>query len=222
MLERLKRDIQVIFERDPAAKNIWEVILCYPGFHAIIIHRIAHWFYLRRWHTLARLISQISRFFTGIEIHPGAKIGEGLFIDHGMGVVIGETTEIGDNVTLYQGVTLGGTGKEKGKRHPTIGNNVVVSTGAKVLGSIRVGDNAKIGAGSVVLQPVPDHCTVVGIPGRVVAHMGRKIDGQNDYVDLEHGQLPDPVAEMLSCMQRQIEGLEVQLKQVKGGEENVS
>ena len=161
MFRRIKKDIQVIFERDPAAKNVLEVILCYPGFHAILAHRVAHWFYKHKCFTLARIISQISRFFTGIEIHPGAKIGEGFFIDHGMGVVIGETTEIGNNVTIYQGVTLGGTGKEKGKRHPTIGNNVVISTGAKVLGSITIGDNVKIGAGSVVLESVPPHSTVV-------------------------------------------------------------
>lgn len=223
MFARLKKDIRVIFERDPAAKSVIEVILCYPGFHAVIMHRIAHWFYRHRWFTFARFISQINRFFTGIEIHPGAKIGEGLFIDHGMGVVIGETTEIGNNVTLYQGVTLGGTGKEKGKRHPTISNNVVISTGAKVLGSITVGEHVKIGAGSVVLESVPEYCTVVGIPGRVVAHKGRKIiSEQNGFVDLEHGQLPDPVAEMLSCMQRQIDDLEEMIRGVKGGEENVS
>ncbi|NLU50116.1 MAG: serine O-acetyltransferase, partial [Syntrophomonadaceae bacterium] len=148
----LKRDVEVVFERDPAARSVWEVVLCYPGFHAVLGHRIAHFFYRHRLYLLARLISHISRFLTGIEIHPGAKIGKGLFIDHGSGVVIGETTEIGDNVTLYQGVTLGGTGKQKGKRHPTIGDNVVISAGAKVLGSFVVVSGSKIGAGSVVLK----------------------------------------------------------------------
>ena len=168
MFERLKEDIRVVFERDPAAKSVLEVVLTYPGFHAVLLHRLAHRLFRRNWFFLARLISQINRFLTGVEIHPGAKIGRGLFIDHGMGVVIGETAEIGDNVTLYQGVTLGGTGKEKGKRHPTIGNNVVVSTGAKVLGAITIGNNVKVGAGSVVLRNVPDNCTVVGVPGKVV------------------------------------------------------
>lgn len=155
IFRRIRRDIQVVFERDPAAKSFWEVIFCYPGFHALLMHRLAHRLYQKRWFVLARFVSHLSRHFTGIEIHPGAKIGEGFFIDHGMGVVIGETTEIGDNVTLFQGVTLGGTGKQKGKRHPTIGNNVVIATGAKVLGAITIGDNVKIGSGSVVLNDVP-------------------------------------------------------------------
>ena len=168
--KRVKRDIQAVFERDPAAKSVWEVLLCYPGLHAIWCHRVSHYLYNKGWILLPRMISNLARFLTGIEIHPGAKIGEGLFIDHGTGVVIGETAELGKNVTLYQGVTLGGTGKEKGKRHPTVGNNVVVASGAKVLGSFKVGDNSKIGAGSVVLQEVPPNSTVVGIPGRVVVH----------------------------------------------------
>jgi len=163
MFKRLKQDIRAVMERDPAARNALEVILCYPGFHAVVMHRVAHFFYRHKWFLIARIISQISRFFTGIEIHPGAKIGNGLFIDHGMGVVIGETTEIGDNVTIYQGATLGGTGKDKGKRHPTIGNNVIISSGAKVLGPFKVGDNSKIGAGAVVLREVPPNCTVVGV-----------------------------------------------------------
>lgn len=216
MFSRIKKDIKVVFERDPAAKSVWEVILCYPGFHAILIHRLAHKLYKRNWFVSARFISQVSRFFTGIEIHPGAKIGEGLFIDHGMGVVIGETAEIGDNVTLYQGVTLGGTGKEKGKRHPTIGNNVVIATGAKVLGSFNVGDNVKIGAGSVVLKPVPADCTVVGVPGRVVIRDGVNVRNQDiELVDLEHNMLPDPVAEMLMCMQRKIERMEKRIVEVE-------
>ncbi len=197
MFSRIKRDIKVIFERDPAAKSIVEVVLCYPGLHALWLHRIAHYFYLRDWIVLPRLIQTFSRFLTGIEIHPGAKIGEGFFIDHGMGTVIGETAEIGENVTLYQGVTLGGTGKEKGKRHPTIGNNVVIASGAKVLGSFTVGDNSKIGAGSVVLNTVPPNSTVVGIPGKVVARAGENID-------LQHDRLPDPINEMLFCMQREL------------------
>lgn len=206
MIARIKKDIQVVFERDPAAKSVWEVILCYPGLHAIWLYRIANWLFKRGWVVLSRFVSNLGRFLTGIEIHPGATIGEGLFIDHGTGVVIGETTEIGDNVTLYQGVTLGGTGKEKGKRHPTIGNNVVIATGAKVLGSFKVGNNAKIGAGSVVLEEVPPNTTVVGIPGRVVCVNGKKI-GQDDC-DLNHADLPDPIAEMLFCMQRNMGRME--------------
>ncbi|MGQ9778834.1 MAG: serine O-acetyltransferase [Bacillota bacterium] len=212
MFERIKNDIRVVFERDPAAKNILEVILCYPGLHAIWAHRIAHWFYHRRLYTIARLISQIARHFTGIEIHPGAEIGEGLFIDHGMGVVIGETAEIGRNVTLYQGVTLGGTGKEKGKRHPTIGDNVIIAAGAKVLGSFKVGDNAKIGAGAVVLHEVPPNSTVVGVPGRVVVR-----DGVRVGIDLDHDKIPDPVARMLECLQRKVMELEERLARLEGG-----
>ncbi|MDN5345226.1 MAG: serine O-acetyltransferase [Clostridia bacterium] len=216
MWGQLKRDIKAVFERDPAARNVLEVILCYPGFHALIFHRIAHFFYCHGLALLARAISQFSRFLTGIEIHPGARIGEGLFIDHGMGVVIGETAEIGNNVTLYQGVTLGGTGKEKGKRHPTIGNNVVISTGAKVLGNITIGDNVKIGAGSVVLRDVPANCTVVGIPGKVVVRNGRKIaDAQVSEIDLRHDELPDPVAEMLLCLQRQIQRLQQRVEELE-------
>lgn len=215
-MQRLKKDVAVIFERDPAARNVLEVILCYPGFHALLFHRAAHWCYYRRLTLLARLISQFSRFLTGIEIHPGAKLGEGIFIDHGMGVVIGETAEVGNNVTLYQGVTLGGTGKEKGKRHPTIGNNVVISTGAKVLGNIKIGDDVKIGAGSVVLRDVPDNCTVVGVPGKVVVRNGRKIaDAEVSEIDLRHDELPDPVAEMLLCLQRQIQRLEQKIEQME-------
>jgi len=215
--QRLREDIQAVFERDPAARSTLEVILCYPGFHALIMHRIAHWLYCRGFVLLARIISQINRFLTGIEIHPGAKIGRGLFIDHGMGVVIGETAEIGDNVTIYQGVTLGGTGKEKGKRHPTIGNNVVISTGAKVLGNITVGDNVKIGAGSVVLRDVPPNCTVVGVPGKIVVREGRHVaDASPSPIDLRHDQLPDPVGEMLVSLQWQIQRLERRLVDLEG------
>ncbi|MDD2212060.1 MAG: serine O-acetyltransferase [Clostridia bacterium] len=209
----LKKHTQVVFERDPAVKGVWEVILCYPGFHAIILHRLAHKLYTKRWFLLARFISQVNRFFTQIEIHPGAKIGEGFFIDHGAGVVIGETAEIGDNVTLYQGVTLGGTGKEKGKRHPTIGDNVVISAGAKVLGSFKVGDNVKIGAGSVVLKEVPSNSTVVGVPGRVVK---KELQVQ---VDLEHNKLPDPVLDVLLNLQKRVEELEAKLEEKESKKE---
>ncbi len=217
MLKQLKRDIEVIFERDPAARNVLEVILTYPGLHALILHRIAHSLHNKGFKLIARIISQFSRFITGIEIHPGAKIGQGFFIDHGMGVVIGETCEIGDNVTLYQGVTLGGTGKEKGKRHPTIGNNVVIGAGAKVLGSIKIGNNVKIGAGSVVLKDVPDNCTVVGVPGRVVKRDGRRggDPALESQIDLNHNRLPDPVAEMIMCLQKKIERLEERISEME-------
>lgn len=219
MFRRLKKDILAVMERDPAAKTTLEVILCYPGLHALFLYRVAHAFYQRRWFVTARLVSQFGRFLTGIEIHPGAKIGEGLFIDHGSGVVIGETAEIGNNVTLYQGVTLGGTGKEKGKRHPTIGDNVVVSTGAKVLGSFTVGDNVKIGAGSVVLKAVPPDSTVVGVPGRIVVQNGKKVleekNSKGKEIDLRHDLLPDPVADVISCMQLNIEKLEKRILELQ-------
>jgi len=214
MFSQLRRDIRAVMERDPAAKSALEVILCYPGVHALFFHRIAHKLYQKRWFVTARLISQLSRFLTGIEIHPGAKIGQGLFIDHGSGVVIGETTEIGDNVTIYQGCTLGGTGKEKGKRHPTIGNNVVISAGAKVLGSFTVGDNAKIGAGSVVLKPVPPNSTVVGVPGRVVVKDGKRVT-EDKGIDLRHDLLPDPVADVIRDMQLKIEKLENRVRELE-------
>jgi serine O-acetyltransferase len=191
MFRSIKEDIKAVLDRDPAARNALEVVLCYPGFHAMFFHRMAHWLYRHRLKLLARLLSNFNRFITGIEIHPAAKIGRGLFIDHGMGVVIGETTVIGDNVTIYQGATLGGTGKETGKRHPTIGNNVVISTGAKVLGPFNVGDNSRIGAGAVVLNEVPPNSTVVGIPGRVVKRDNKKV--QSAQIDLDHTSLPDPV-----------------------------
>lgn len=220
MLKRIRKEIQAVFDRDPAAKSLLEVLLCYPGLHAIMMHRVAHFFYRHKMYLIARIISQISRFLTGIEIHPGAKIGEGLFIDHGAGVVIGETAEIGDNVTIYQGVTLGGTGKEKGKRHPTIGNNVVISAGAKILGSFKVGDNSKIGAGSVVLKPVPPNSTVVGVPGKVVTRDGVRVGkAEQPLIDLRHDQLPDPVAEMMLAMQRKIEELENRIKELEKSRE---
>jgi len=205
-------------DRDPAARNVFEVIICYPGFHAMIMHRIAHWLFAHKLKFLARFLSQLNRFLTGIEIHPGAKIGRGVFIDHGMGVVIGETVEIGDNVTIYQGATLGGTGKDTGKRHPSIGNNVVISTGAKVLGPIHIGDNSKIGAGAVVLKEVPPNCTVVGIPGRIVKRDNKQVR-QEMPIDLNHASLPDPVNEAfrrltfrLLELEKKVDELEEKLK----------
>lgn len=233
---RIKKDIRVIFERDPAARSVIEVICCYSGLHAIWLHRISHKLYLKGWVLIPRMISNLGRFLTGIEIHPGATIGEGLFIDHGTGIVIGETAELGRNVTLYQGVTLGGTGKEKGKRHPTIGNNVVVASGAKVLGSFTVGDHAKIGAGSVVLKAVPAYATVVGIPGRVVVMHGKRV-GEPVYtdemmklldtdidsaemveeqdVDLNHDELPDPVRDLMLEMSQRLETMEKRVKELE-------
>ena len=215
MFKRLKKDIQVVFDRDPAARSVWEVVLCYSGLHAIWFHRLSHKLYLRGWVLLPRMISNLARFLTGIEIHPGATIGEGLFIDHGTGIVIGETAEIGKNVTLYQGVTRGGTGKEKGKRHPTIGDNVVVASGAKVLGSFTVGEHAKIGAGSVVLKEVPPYATVVGIPGKIVCMYGEKVRGGEDDVDLRHDQLPDPEGQMLFCMQHHLQLLQEKITKLE-------
>ncbi|UOQ83889.1 serine O-acetyltransferase [Gracilibacillus salinarum] len=211
----LKQDIDVVFDQDPAARTYIEVCLTYSGLHAIWAHRIAHAVYRKKFFFIARLISQISRFFTGIEIHPGAKIGSRFFIDHGMGVVIGETCEIGDNVTIYQGVTLGGTGKEKGKRHPTIKDNALIATGAKVLGSITIGESSKIGAGSVVLEDVPDHSTVVGIPGRVVIQNGEKVRR-----DLDHHKLPDPISEVLKEMEGEIKKLKKEVNELKGANQD--
>jgi serine O-acetyltransferase len=207
MFRAIKEQIDTIFREDPAAKSVLEIVLCYPGLHAILLHRLAHKLYRWRVPLAPRLVSQIGRFLTGIEIHPGATIGRRFFIDHGMGVVIGETAEIGDDVLLYQGATLGGTGNEKGKRHPTLGNHVVVGSGAKVLGNIRIGDNVKIGAGSVVVHPVPDNSTVVGIPGRVV-----RTRGENGV--LEHGKLPDPEGQAIDDLARRVAELESTLRQL--------
>ncbi len=233
MFNGIRKDIRVIFERDPAAKSVLEVVLCYSGLHALWAHRMAHYLYTHNFIVLARIISSVSKFFTGIEIHPGAKIGKGLFIDHGTGIVIGETAEIGNNVTLYQGVTLGGTGKEAGKRHPTIGNNVVVATGAKVLGSFKVGDYAKIGAGSVVLKEVPPYATVVGIPGRIVVMNGERVKdshrpdcpfteeedakvlAEENDVDLNHTTLPDPEGEEMQKLQEEINSLRKEIAELK-------
>lgn len=208
MFRAIHEQIETIFREDPAAKSVLEIFLCYPGFHAILLHRFAHQLYRARVPLLPRVISQFSRWMTGIEIHPGARIGRRFFIDHGMGVVIGETTIIGDDCLLYQGVTLGGTGKEKGKRHPTLGNHVVIGTGAKVLGSIVIGDHVRIGAGSVVLKPVPDHSTVVGIPGRIV----RSRDATAEE-PLEHGSLPDPQGQAIEELTRRVEEIESLLRE---------
>ena len=207
MFQAIREQFDTIFREDPAAKSVIEIFFCYPGFHAVLAHRLAHQLYRWRVPLVPRVISQISRFFTGIEIHPGATIGRRFFIDHGMGVVIGETTEIGDDVLLYQGVTLGGTGNETGKRHPTLGNGVVVGTGAKVLGNIRIGDHVRVGAGSVVVHPVPDYSTVVGIPGRVVRT--RDQDGV-----LEHGRLPDPTGQALEDLSQRIAELEAMMRKM--------
>jgi len=198
-----REEIKTAQQKDPAAKSFWEVLLLYQGLHALIAYRLAHFFYMRRLFLLARWISQFSRFLTGIEIHPGAKIGKGLFIDHGMGVVIGETSVIGDYVLLYQGVTLGGTGLEKGKRHPTIGNNVVIGAGAKILGNITIGDNSYVGANAVVIKDVPQNSTVVGVPGRITKQDGKKID-----ISLDHIHILDPIMETLEELQKRIEKLE--------------
>ena len=208
----INEDIKAVLNRDPAARNGLEVLLCYPGIWALIFHKPAHWLYLHNFKLIARLISQIARFLTGIEIHPGATIGHRCFIDHGMAVVIGETAEVGDDVTIYQAVTLGGTGKDTGKRHPTIGNNVVISSGAKVLGPFKVGDHSKIGAGSVVLEAVPPNCTVVGITGKIVRRGGTKME------DLNQTDLPDPIAVELECLRRRIVMLENKLRELDAKE----
>lgn len=210
MFRTIREQIDTIFREDPAAKSVLEIVLCYPGFHATLFHRLAHKLYTAGVPLLPRIMSQLSRFLTGVEIHPGAKIGRRFFIDHGSGVVIGETAEIGDDCLVYQGVTLGGTGNEKGKRHPTLGNRVVVGTGAKVLGGIRIGDDVKIGAGSVVVHPVPDRSTVVGIPGRVV-RTKREAAGL-----LEHGNLPDPEGQAIDELKQRVADLEAQLRLLAG------
>ncbi|MEI2357201.1 serine O-acetyltransferase [Mesobacillus zeae] len=217
MFKMLKEDIDVIFEQDPAARSYLEVILTYSGLHAIWSHRLAHGLYKRKLYFLARVVSQASRFFTGIEIHPGATIGRRFFIDHGMGVVIGETCEIGNNVTVYQGVTLGGTGKEKGKRHPTVKDNALIATGAKVLGSITIGESSKVGAGSVVLKDVPPNSTVVGVPGRVVIQNGVKINK-----DLNHSDLPDPVSDRCRDIETELDELKKELAELKSERSPIS
>ncbi len=212
MLKTITKDIQITLERDPSSRNFLEVIFCYPGFHALILYRIAHWFWANGFKLIGRLISYFSRIFTGIEIHPGAKIGKGFFIDHGMGVVIGETTEISDNCTIYQGVTLGGLSLKKEKRHPILDHNVVVGAGAKILGPVFIGANCKIGAGSVVLQDVPQNSTVIGIPGRVIYR------GESDplkTMDVELKKTPDPVAQAIKCLLEKIHQLEKEIQELK-------
>ena len=211
----VREDIRNIVEKDPAARNGFEVLICYPGIWALILHRPAHWLYKHNIKLIARIISQLARWFTGIEIHPGASIGRRCFIDHGMAIIIGETTEIGDDVTIYQGVTLGGTGKDTGKRHPTIGNRVMISSGAKVLGPFKVGDDVKIGAGAVVLKEIPPNCTVVGIPGTIV-----KRNGQSTQ-DLNQVDMPDPVATEIECLRRRIVTLENRLREEESKHENL-
>jgi len=209
MFKRLREDIQTVFAKDPAAKSMAEVIFCYPGLHALWWHRLAHFLWQHKLRLLARFLSQSSRFLTGIEIHPGAKIGRRFFIDHGAGVVIGETAEIGDDVLLYQGVVLGGTSPEKKKRHPTIGNNVVIGAGAITLGAITIGDGARIGSGSVVVKSIPPGSTVVGVPGKVVKDRGRP------FMELEHGKLPDPVAEAIRLVLKEQDKLEERLRKLE-------
>jgi serine O-acetyltransferase len=212
MFETLKADFKAVFEKDPAARSTLQVILFYPGFHAIIGYRIAHWFWKIGLRSIAICISYIVRRWTGIEIHPAARIGKGFFIDHGMGVVIGETTEIGDDVLLYQGVTLGGTGKDKGKRHPTLGNNIVVGAGAKILGPVTIGDNVKIGAGSVVLKSIPPNSTVVGVPGKIVRRNGHRLTPAEQ---LAHGDVPDIEYEIIERLQREVESLKNEVNRLR-------
>ncbi|MGF1571022.1 MAG: serine O-acetyltransferase [Nodosilinea sp.] len=206
MLKTLVTDFRIVFDRDPAARHWLEVLTCYPGLHALVLHRFSHWLWHLGLPLVPRLVSHLARFLTGIEIHPGATIGQGVFIDHGMGVVIGETAIVGDYALIYQGVTLGGTGKENGKRHPTLGENVVVGAGAKVLGNIYIGHNVRIGAGSVVLREVPSDCTVVGVPGRIVYRAGDRVE------PLEHGRLPDSEAQVIRTLVDRIEALEKQIQ----------
>lgn len=213
LIDSIKRDIQSVYEHDPAAKNTWEIVFAYPGFHARQFHRLSHTLWNWHWPFFPRFVSHLGRFFTGIEIHPGAKIGEGFFIDHGMGVVIGETTEIGDDVLMYQGVVLGGTSLSKGKRHPTIGDNVVIGSGAKVLGPINIGSGSKIGAGSVVVKSVPPDSTVVGVPGRTVEEHQKRAKAT---IDLEHGRLPDPVQQAINSLKDEIKNLNSKVEKSEG------
>jgi serine O-acetyltransferase len=208
MFSKIREDIQSVFDRDPAARNVLEVLFCYPGFHALLFYRIGNWFWHRRFYFLGRLTSHIGRFFTGIEIHPGATIGRKFFVDHGMGVVIGETSEIGDNVTLYHGVTLGGTTWKKIKRHPTIGNNVVIGVGAQVLGPIKIGDNSKIGANSVVVNEIPPNSIVVGIPGKVVF----RVEGDK-RIQMDSAFMPDPQSRAIASLIERVKKLEERLEE---------
>ncbi len=211
-VKKIKEEVDSVKRRDPAARSTLEILLTYSGVHAVLAYRISHWFYQKKLFLIARIISQLARLFTGIEIHPGAKIGKGLLIDHGSGVVIGETAEIGDNCLLYQGCTLGGTGKDKGKRHPTLGNNVMVGCGAKILGPFKVGDNVKIAANAVVLNEIPPNCTAVGVPAKIV-----KIDGVKTNVcsELDQVHIPDPVASEIKCSKIQIKLLEKRIESLE-------
>lgn len=217
----VREDIQAVFERDPAARSTWEVVFAYPGFHVLLFHRLAHWLWQRRLTTIARIVSHTSRFLTGIEIHPGARIGRRVFIDHGMGVVVGETAEIGNDVTLYQGVSLAGTSTERGKRHPTIEDWVLIGAGAAVLGPITIGRHSRIGAGSVVVQSVPAHSTVVGIPGKIVKEGGRHLPSGQPVVDLDHANLPDPLSRALSTLLEHVERLEHRLENVSSRQDSL-
>ncbi|PYN46953.1 MAG: serine O-acetyltransferase [Candidatus Rokuibacteriota bacterium] len=212
MFGKIRRDIQAVRERDPAARSTFEVLLCYPGVHALALHRVAHAIWRRGWTIPARFLSHIARFLTGIEIHPAARLGPGLFIDHGMGVVIGETAEVGENVTLLQGVTLGGTSLKREKRHPTLGNNVVVGAGAKIIGAFKIGDGSRIGAGSVVVREVPTNSVVVGVPGRVTYRDGQRVEGG---IDLDQTDLPDPVSKAIEQLLERIRALEAELETVR-------
>jgi len=212
MFAGIRRDVRAVLERDPAARSTFEVVLCYPGVHALAFHRIAHAIWRRGWRIPARFLSQVARFLTGIEIHPAAKIGSGLFIDHGMGVVIGETAEVGENVTLLQGVTLGGTSLKREKRHPTLGDNVVVGAGAKIIGAFKIGDGSRIGAGSVVVREVPTNSVVVGVPGRVTYRDGQRVAGG---IDLDQTDLPDPVSKAIEQLVDRIRSLEGELETLR-------
>lgn len=215
VIEKAKQDIDNIFEKDPAARSVPEILLCYPGLHALWMHRISHYLWNKNLKLVARFTSHISRFLTGIEIHPAAKIGNNFFIDHGMGVVIGETAEIGDNVTLYQGVTLGGTSLEKVKRHPTLGNNIVVGGGAKILGAFKIGDNSKIGSNSVVVREVPDNSTVVGVPGKII-----KKEPTEEKKDFDHTKMPDVEGKLFRYLLHRIEELEKEIQAMSKGDKN--
>lgn len=215
LFKRIREDMDVVFEKDPAARTYLEVFFTYSGLHAIWLHRIAHAFFKRKIFFIARAISQTSRFLTGIEIHPGAVIGRRFFIDHGMGVVIGETCEIGDDVMLYHGVTLGGTGHDKGKRHPTIGNNVLIATHAQILGAVTIGENSKVGGGSVVVKDVPANCTVVGIPGKIIIQDGKRVQKKQE-------NLPSVVTEQFEQLQTEVRKLKEELRSLKEGRDNVN
>ncbi|PYM07347.1 MAG: serine O-acetyltransferase [Candidatus Rokuibacteriota bacterium] len=211
MFDALRRDIRTVLARDPAARSLLEVLLCYPGVHALAFHRVAHRLWNLGWTTLARFVSHVARFLTAIEIHPAARIGPGLFIDHGVGVVIGETAEVGENVTLLQGVTLGGTSLKREKRHPTLGNDVVVGAGAKIIGAFKIGDGSRIGAGSVVVREVPPNSVVVGVPGRVTYRDGRRVSG----IDMNQTDLPDPVARAIEQLTDRIRNLEAEVQTLR-------